>query len=75
MSEAAKTAGGGKKVLWVSTHKAVPATDKISANLIGRYVLHDVVSISQAPLQEFSAADVGVFEIPPLVKPFSSTSF
>ena len=55
--------------MWVSTRKAGPAADNISANLIGRYVLHDVMSNSHVPLQEFSTADVVVFEIPPVVKP------
>ena len=61
MPEAAKTTEGGKKVVWISTRKAVPAADKISANLIGRYVLHGVMHNSQFPLQDFSAADVVMF--------------
>ena len=69
MPEAAKTTEGGKKVVWISTRKAVPAADKISANLIGRYILHETLQNGEVLLQEFSAADVVMFEIPPVVKP------
>ena len=42
--------------------------DIIARNLVNRYVLHDVLSKGNAPLQEFSEADLVVFEVPPVTR-------
>ena len=55
------------RVVWISTRRGEPAADRISANVIGRYVLHDMMAHMTAPLDELSTAHAVVLEAPPIV--------
>ena len=55
------------RVAWVSTRRGEPAADSIAANVIGRYVLHDMMAHMTAPLDELSTAHAVVLEAPPIV--------
>ena len=55
------------RVAWVSTRRGESAADSISANVIGRYVLHDMMAHMTAPLDELSTAHAVVLEAPPIV--------
>ena len=55
------------RVAWISTRRGEPAADNISANVIGRYVLHDMMAHMTAPLDELSTAHAVVLEAPPIV--------
>ena len=55
--------------VWVSTRRALPAADALAANVLERYVLHDVMGRLTALYQEFSQAHVAVLEVPPSVSP------
>ena len=43
--------------------------DSIAGNLVGRYLLHDIISSRDAPLHEFARAEIVVFEVPSITKP------
>ena len=55
------------RIAWISTRRGEPAADSISANVIGRYVLHDMMANLTAPLNELSTAHAVVLEAPPIV--------
>ena len=69
MTEAKGKLIGKAKVVWVSTRRGISVADGIASNLVGRYLLHDVLSNEGAPLHEFSEANLVVFEVPPITKP------
>ena len=53
------------RIAWISTRRGEPAADIISANIIGRYVLHSMMAQMTAPLDELSTAHIVVLEVPP----------
>ena len=53
------------RVAWISTRRGEPAADSIAANVIGRFVLHDMMANMTAPLDELSTAHLVVLEAPP----------
>ena len=55
------------RIAWISTRRGEPAADSIAANVIGRYVLHDMMARMTAPLDELSTAHAVVLEAPPNV--------
>ena len=57
------------RIAWISTRRGASAADGILANVLGRYLLHDVVSQLTAPFHELSHAHVAVLEVPPSVAP------
>ena len=52
--------------MWISTRRAAPAADRIRNNLAGQYLLEEVLSSVDAPLQEMHSADVVAMELPPI---------
>ena len=57
------------KIAWISTRRAIGAADTVAANVTGRYLLSDISSGREAPLQELSTSHLVAFEIPPVVGP------
>ena len=55
------------RIAWISTRRCGPAADSIAANVIGRYVLYDMMANMTAPLDELSTAHLVVLEAPPNV--------
>merc|ERR1711873_348278 len=53
------------RIAWISTRRCGPAADIIAANVIGRYVLYDMMANMTAPLDELSTAHLVVLEAPP----------
>ena len=56
------------RIAWVSTRRGSPAADVIASNVIGRYVLHDMIRNVTAPLDELSTAHAVVLEVPSVVQ-------
>ena len=54
------------RIAWISTRRGGPAADSIAGNVIGRYILHDMMRSLTAPLDELSSAHAVVFEAPPI---------
>ena len=57
------------RIAWISTRRGGPAADTIAGNVIGRYVLHDMMRSATAPLDELSSAHAVLLEAPPIVTP------
>ena len=57
----------GLRVAWISTRRGEPAADAIAGCVIGRYVLHDMLTNMKAPLDELSTAHAVVLEAPSIV--------
>ena len=55
------------RTAWISTRRGGPAADSMAGNVIGRYVLHDMMRSLTAPLDELSSAHAVVLEAPPIV--------
>ena len=56
------------RVAWVSTRRAAPAADTIAGQLLGRYLLADVLASKDAPLSEFASDEYVMMELPPVTK-------
>ena len=55
-------------VAWISTRRAAPAAEVIKDDVVGQYLLEQVLASVDAPLQEMAAADVVAMETPPVSK-------
>ena len=53
---------------WISTRRAAPAADAIAGNVLGRYLLADVLASKDAPFTEMASADLVMMEVPPVTK-------
>ena len=53
----------------MTTRRAQPAADHLAGNIVGKYILHDLLASVSAPMHELSSAHVVVLEIPPIVTP------
>ena len=51
----------------ISTRRAQQAADAIASNVVGKYILHDMLMSVTAPLHELTSAHLVVLEIPPVV--------
>ena len=54
------------RMIWVSTRKAGPAADGLAANILGCYLLHELLASVKLPLDELSSADLVAIEVPPV---------
>ena len=69
MPDARATSSSKMQIVWVCTRRGDPVADAVAGNLVGRYNLHDVLVKGAAPFQEFSKADLVVFEVPSSTRP------
>ena len=56
------------KIAWVSTRRVLSAADRMAGNILGTYVLNDMLAHLKAPLQELTAAHLVVLEVPPVTE-------
>ena len=54
------------RLSWVSTRKAGPAADGLAANIVGCYLLHELLASVKLPLDELSSAHLVAIEVPPV---------
>ena len=57
------------RIVWVSTRRCFEAADVFAANLIGRYLLAEVIKDKDCPFHEMSTAHLVVIEAPPVAQP------
>ena len=46
----------------------LPSADKLAGNILGTYLLNDMMTHVKAPLQELASADLVVLEVPPITE-------
>ena len=57
----------GARIGLVTTRRAQPAADMLAGSVMGKYVLHDMLTSTSAPMHELSTAHVVALEVPPIV--------
>ena len=51
----------------VTTRRAQPAADMLAGTVMAKYILHDMMASTTAPMHELSIAHVVALEVPPIV--------
>ena len=54
------------KIAWISSRRAQSISDVIAANLVGPFLLHEILTSIKLPLDELTEAQHAIVEIPPV---------
>ena len=54
------------RLAWISTRRTRHAPYVIAANVIGMYLLHEILTLVKLPLDELSTAHLVIVEVPPV---------